>query len=138
MNHFLLSHEALKIEQVQNLLNNNATGGQVYFVGTVRNVSKGKKVVSLEFEAYESMVMRQLGKIADEIKSKWPVAEIVLHHRLGIVGVGEIPVIAAVSAAHRAEAFDACSHLMNQLKERVPIWKKELTADGEEWVTATP
>ncbi|MDZ4824743.1 MAG: molybdenum cofactor biosynthesis protein MoaE [Flavobacteriales bacterium] len=138
MNHFQLSNEALSIEQVQRLLNDDATGGQVLFVGTVRNVSKGKRVVRLEFEAYEPMVMRELEKIAVEIKSKWLVHKIVLHHRLGMVSVGEVPVIAAISSTHRAPAFEACAHLMNRLKESVPIWKKEVMEDGEVWVTETP
>jgi molybdopterin synthase catalytic subunit len=138
MNDFLLSTEPLLVTQAQQLLNDATCGGQVIFVGTVRNHTKGKAVAGLHFEAYEAMVLLELEKIAEEITAKWPVTNVVLHHRLGYCAVGHIPVIAAVGAAHRQEAFEACAYLMDRLKQTVPIWKKELFEDGEEWVTPNP
>ena len=108
------------------------------FIGTVRDMTKGKKVLRLEFEAYESMAVKEMEKIASEVIAKWPVHKILIHHRTGVLGVGEIPVIIVVSAAHRAAAFDACRYAIDTLKQMVPIWKKEVFEDGEQWVTPTP
>ncbi len=138
MNHFLLSNDNLLVENAQQLLHDVTCGGQVLFVGTVRNHSKGKAVAGLHFEAYDAMVYAELEKIAQEIMSKWPINTIVLHHRLGHCAVADIPVIAAVGAKHRQEAFEACAYLMDRLKQTVPIWKKEIFEDGQEWVTPTP
>lgn len=114
------------------------SGGIDIFIGTVRNATKGKVVVRLEFEAYERMAISEMTKIAEEILAKWPVHKVLIHHRTGILPVGEIPVIIAVSAAHRAAAFDACRYAIDTLKQTVPIWKKEVFEDGEQWVTPNP
>ncbi len=113
-------------------------GGIDVFIGTVRSATKGKAVVQLEFEAYEKMALSEMRKIAEAVLAKWAVQHIVIHHRTGILQVGEIPVIIAVSAAHRDAAFDACRYAIDTLKQTVPIWKKEVFADGEVWVAATP
>lgn len=114
------------------------SGGIDVFIGTVRNVTKGKKVVHLEFEAYEPMAISEIGKIAESALAKWPVHKILIHHRTGLLDVGEIPVIIAVSAAHRNAAFEACRYAIDTLKQTVPIWKKEVFEDGEVWVAAHP
>ncbi len=114
------------------------SGGIDIFIGTVRNATKGKPVVRLEFEAYEPMAVAELEKIARQAFEKWPVQKILVHHRTGVLEVGEIPVIIAVSAAHRAAAFDACRYIIDTLKQTVPIWKKEIFEDGEVWVAAHP
>jgi molybdopterin synthase catalytic subunit len=114
------------------------SGGIDVFIGTVRNETKGKKVVRLEFEAYEPMAVKEMNKIALDVFSKWPVQKILIHHRTGVLEVGEIPVVIAVSAAHRAAAFDACRYIIDTLKQTVPIWKKEVFEDGEIWVAAHP
>ena len=113
-------------------------GGIDVFIGTVRDATKGKKVVRLEFEAYDNMALHEMRKIADEILVKWPVNKILIHHRTGVLGVGEIPVVIVVSAAHRDAAFDACRYAIDTLKQTVPIWKKEVFEDGEQWVAAHP
>lgn len=113
-------------------------GGIDVFIGTVRDSTKGKKVLRLEFEAYESMALKGMNKIAEDILSKWPVHSVLIHHRTGTLGVGEVPVIIIVSAAHRVAAFDACRYAIDTLKQTVPIWKKEVYEGGEEWVTPTP
>ena len=114
------------------------SGGIDVFIGTVRNQTKGKNVTRLEFEAYEPMALSEMEKIAVQAFEQWPVQKILIHHRTGILQIGEIPVIIAVSAAHRAAAFDACRYIIDTLKQTVPIWKKEFFEDGEIWVGSTP
>ena len=80
------------------------------------------------------MAIREMEKIANETKEKWPIQKVLIHHRVGVLAVGEVPVIIAVSAAHRAAAFDACRFIIDTLKQTVPIWKKEIFEDGEAWV----
>ena len=113
-------------------------GGIVVFVGTVRNQTKNKRVLRLEFEAYEPMAVSEMRKIAEEIQSKFSLLKVSIHHRIGVLAVGEIPVIIAVSAPHRKAAFEACEFAIDTLKKTVPIWKKEFFEDGEMWVSATP
>lgn len=113
-------------------------GGLVVFVGTVRNQTKGKPVRHLFFEAYEPMAISEMRKIAESALAKFPVLKIAIHHRTGQLEIGEIPVVIAVSAAHRAAAFEACQFAIDTLKETVPIWKKEYFDDGEVWVAAHP
>ncbi len=113
-------------------------GGVVVFVGTVRNKTKGKKVLHLEFETYEKMALIEMQKIADEAKAKWSLDKMVIHHRTGLVPIGEEAVVIACSAAHRKEAFEACEYAIDTLKLSVPIWKKEIFEDGEVWVSAHP
>ena len=114
------------------------SGGIDVFIGTIRNVTKGKKVIKLEFEAYEPMAIAEMEKIAKQAFEKWPVQKVLIHHRTGVLEVGEVPVLIAVSAAHRAAAFDACRFIIDTLKQTVPIWKKEIFEDGEVWVAAHP
>lgn len=113
-------------------------GGIDIFIGTVRNATKGKSVLQLMFEAYEKMAISELDKIAQKALAQWPVQKILIHHRTGILQIGEIPVIIAVAAAHRDAAFEACRYVIDTLKLTVPIWKKEIFEDGEVWVAAHP
>lgn len=114
------------------------SGGIDIFVGTVRDATQGKTVLRLEFEAYERMALQEMRKIAEQMLERWPVHAVAMHHRTGILLPGEIAVIIAVSAAHRDAAFQACRFGIDTLKETVPIWKKEVFADGEIWVSAHP
>ena len=114
------------------------SGGIDVFIGTVRDVTKEKKVVRLEFEAYETMAVSGMKKIAEDTAAKWPVHKILIHHRTGILVPGDIAVIIVVAAAHRDAAFEACRYAIDSLKKTVPIWKKEVFEDGEEWVAAHP
>ena len=116
----------------------DAAGGLVQFVGTVRNQTKGKRVLRLEFEAYAPMAVLEMQKIAEQALEKWPVLNISILHRVGVLQVGEIPVIITVACAHRGAAFEACQFAIDTLKENVPIWKKEIFEDGETWVSAHP
>jgi molybdopterin synthase catalytic subunit len=115
-----------------------AAGAIAVFIGTTRDHSHGRRVVRLEYEAYEPMALRVMGDLAEAMKKKWEIEDVSIVHRVGNVNVGEVSVVIAVSAAHRREAFEACRHAIDELKESVPIWKKEYFEDGEEWVKARP
>lgn len=115
-----------------------ASGAINVFIGTVRNATSGMGVVRLEFEAYESMAVKEMTKIAEAAFAKWPIHKVLIHHRTGVLLPGEIPVIIAVSAAHRDAAFAACQYAIDTLKQTVPIWKREVFADGAQWVAAHP
>ena len=104
------------------------------FTGTVRRESRGRRVVHLEYEAYEGMAEDVMAEIAAELRARHDILEIAIHHRLGRVDVGEPSVVIAVSAAHRAAALAACREAIDELKERVPLWKKEVYEGGEEWI----
>jgi molybdopterin synthase catalytic subunit len=133
-----ISVKPLNIQWCIDYVMSPESGGIDVFIGTVRNSTKGKAVIRLEFEAYEKMAVAELQKMARQACDKWPIQKLVIHHRTGILEVGEIPVIIAVSAAHRAAAFEACRYIIDTLKETVPIWKKEVFEDGEVWVAAHP
>jgi molybdopterin synthase catalytic subunit len=113
-------------------------GGIVVFTGTVRNKTFGKRVIFLEFEALESMAIKEIEKICSFTFKRWPVKKIAVHHRVGKLAIGEVPVIIAVSAPHRLAAFESCQYIIDTLKKKVPIWKKEVFDDGEVWVAAHP
>jgi molybdopterin synthase catalytic subunit len=130
--------EPLNIQSCIDWVMTPQCGGIDVFIGTVREVTKGKTVVRLEFEAYETMALKEMKKIADEGMKRWAVHKIVIHHRTGVLQIGEVPVVIAVSAAHRDVAFDACRYIIDTLKQTVPIWKKEVFEDGEVWVAAHP
>jgi molybdopterin synthase catalytic subunit len=108
------------------------------FVGTVRNQTKGKEVVKLIFEAYETMALKEMTRIAEEAKTKWPLAKVLVVHATGEKKPGEAVVIVGVSSAHREASFEACRFLIDELKKTVPIWKKEFFSDNSVWVNAHP
>jgi molybdopterin synthase catalytic subunit len=125
-------------DAVINLVRTDNSGAINVFIGTVRNSTQNRKVIKLEFEAYESMALKELQKIVDQVKARWPVNEIAIHHRVGELAIGDVPVVIAVSTPHRSEGFEACEFAIDTLKLAVPIWKKEIFADGEEWVFTHP
>lgn len=108
------------------------------FIGTVRSSTKDKKVTRLEFETYSSMAISELNKIKEQVQERWPIKNIAIYHRIGTLTIGEIAVVIAVASPHRKESFEACQYAIDTLKETVPIWKKEIFEDGEEWVSAHP
>jgi molybdopterin synthase catalytic subunit/molybdopterin converting factor small subunit len=109
-------------------------GAIASFVGTVRRHSRGREVVHLEYEAYEEMAEPMLERLAAELTTRHGLCAVAIHHRVGRVEIGEASVVIAVSAAHRAAALDACREAIDTLKETIPLWKKEVYADGEEWI----
>ena len=124
----------IDVAQLENLVAGADSGAVVTFVGTVRNENVGRRVLRLEYEAYEPMALKEMRTLAYEAASKFRVARVAISHRVGILEIGEASVAIAVSAAHRAEAFDACEFLIDRIKEIVPIWKKEHFEGGEIWV----
>lgn len=109
-------------------------GAVVTFLGTVRDITGDEVTIALEYEAYPPMAERKMAEIAEELCARWQIGEVAMIHRLGRLEVGEISVAIAVSSPHRAEAFAACQFAIDRLKEVVPIWKKDLAADGStEW-----
>lgn len=108
-------------------------GALLAFVGTTREWTRGKRTVTLEYEAYAPMAISAMRGIGDEIARRWPGTLTAITHRIGAVGIGEISVVIAVSSPHRAEAYEASRYAIEQLKRIVPIWKKEVYEDGTEW-----
>jgi len=130
LTHTAIDHHALT-EQVRRA----GCGAVVTFLGTVRDLTDGKVTVALDYEAHPTMAEKKLAEIERDVRERWPVGEIALVHRLGRLEVGEISVAVAVSCPHRHQAFDACRHAIDRLKEIVPIWKQENWQDGStEWV----
>jgi MoaE-MoaD fusion protein len=109
-------------------------GAITTFVGTTRNENSGRRVLRLEYEAYEPMALSEMRKLAEEAVRRWGITRSAITHRIGVVEIGEASVAIAVSAPHRAEAFLACRFLIDRIKEIVPIWKKEHFEGGEIWV----
>ena len=134
---FITSKPIVPAEVLELVRSENA-GAINLFIGTVRNKTQDKPVIRLEFEAYERMAVKEMTKIANKAKEKWPINEIAIHHRVGALKVSDVPVVIAVSSPHRQQAFEACQFAIDTLKETVPIWKKEVFIDGEEWVSAHP
>ncbi len=110
-------------------------GAVVTFLGTVRDITGDKVTVALEYDAYPAMAGKKLAEIEADVRARWPVGDVAMIHRLGKLGIGEVSVAVAVSCPHRVDAFAACKHAIDRLKELVPIWKKEIWADGTtDWV----
>jgi molybdopterin synthase catalytic subunit len=133
-----LSKNKIDIDKVIEAVASDQAGAIDVFIGTVRNRTKNKKVLRLEFEAYESMAIKELEKIKERAFEKWPILKIAIVHAIGVLEIGAVPVVIAVSTPHRKDAFEACQFVIDELKKTVPIWKKEFFEDGEVWVSSHP
>ncbi|MHB8642178.1 MAG: molybdenum cofactor biosynthesis protein MoaE [Gaiellaceae bacterium] len=131
---FLLSEEPLSLEAVVEEVASDEAGAIASFVGTTRVHSRGRTVTQLEYEAYEGMAEQVMAEIAAELLARHELCTIAIHHRIGRVAIGEQSVVIAVSAPHRAAALAACAEAIDMLKQRVPLWKKEVYEGGEEWI----
>ena len=131
---FRLSEEPLSLEAVVEEAASDEAGAVASFVGTTRIHSRGRTVTHLEYEAYEGMAEQVMVEIADELKARYELCEVAIHHRIGRVPIGERSVVIAVSAPHRGDALAACKDAIDTLKERAPLWKKEVYEGGEEWI----
>ncbi len=130
-----LTTEPIRYDAVTEAVCRRDCGAVVTFLGTVRERTGDEVTVALDYEAYPGMAEKKMAEIEAETRSRWPVGEMVLVHRLGHLEVGAVSVAVAVSCPHRGQAFEACRHAIDRLKEVVPIWKKENWADGRtEWV----
>jgi molybdopterin synthase catalytic subunit/molybdopterin converting factor small subunit len=131
---FRLSDESLSLEAVVAEVAREEAGAIATFIGTTRVHSRGRTVVRLEYEAYAGMAESVMNEIADELRARYELCDIAIHHRTGRVEIGEPSVVIAVSAPHRHDALVACKDAIDTLKERVPLWKKEVYESGEEWI----
>jgi molybdopterin synthase catalytic subunit/molybdopterin converting factor small subunit len=131
---FRLSAEALSLDRVVDEVRDARAGAIATFTGTTRSQSRGREVVRLEYEAYEGMAEKVMAEIADGLLARHELVAVAIHHRVGVVEIGETSVAIAVSAAHRHDALAACREAIDELKERVPLWKKEVYEGGEEWI----
>jgi molybdopterin synthase catalytic subunit/molybdopterin converting factor small subunit len=131
---FRLSAEPLSLDAVVRAVADDCAGAVATFTGTVRNRSRNRDVLHLEYEAYEGMAENVMAEIAGELRARHELTAIAIHHRTGRVEIGEPSVVIAVSAPHRHAALAACREAIDELKERVPLWKKEVYAGGEEWL----
>jgi len=131
---FLLSDEPLSLDRVVDEVRDKQAGAIATFTGTTRIQSRGRTVTHLDYEAYEGMAERVMAEIAEGLQARYELSAVAIHHRIGRVGIGETSVVIAVSAPHRQAALTACKDAIDELKERVPLWKKEVYSDGEEWI----
>ena len=135
MKRFAFSHEAVSGEAVRRLVADDASGACVVFEGWVRNHNEGRRVRCLEYEAYERLGVKEGERILREAEQRFGIDTVYCVHRLGRLEIGDIAVIVGVSTPHRGEAFEACRYIIDEVKHRVPIWKKEYYENGDSgWV----
>jgi len=132
----LVTSDRLEVSSADQDLRSERVGAICIFVGTTRRFTGERESEQLRYEAFSEMAILEMERLAQEARERWPVTKVVLHHRLGVVKPTEASVLVGVSAPHRAESFEACRFLIDTLKERVPVWKREVLEDGRlEWVT---
>ena len=131
---FRLTSEPLSLDAVVDEVRSDQAGAIATFIGTTRLQSRGRAVLHLDYEAYQEMAEQVMAQIAAELKRRYDLCEIAIHHRTGRVEIGEASVVIAVSAPHRQDALAACKDAIDTLKEQVPLWKKEFYEDGEDWI----
>ncbi len=132
---FRLTHSPIDSAALTESVLRPGCGGVVLFLGTVRDLTGDVRTEFLEYEAYAPMAEAKMAEIEADVRARWPVGDMAIVHRLGRLDIGDVAVAIAVSCPHRAQAFDACRHAIDRVKELVPIWKKENAPDGRaDWV----
>jgi len=131
---FRLSDESLSVDAAVEQVRSAEAGGIATFIGTTRAQSRGREVLYLDYEAYEGMAEQVMADLADELTRRHDLCKVAIHHRVGRVDIGDMSVVIAVSAPHRAAALAACRDAIDELKVTVPLWKKETYVGGEEWI----
>jgi molybdopterin synthase catalytic subunit len=131
---FHVTDQPINVHELADAVASPSAGAVATFAGQVRDNARGRGVLVLEYEAYEEAAEKALAQIGAEIRERWDVEGVAITHRVGRLTVGEVSVGIAVSSAHRAEAFDACRHAIERIKQVVPIWKKEFYVDGASWI----
>src|SRR3982074_227578 len=116
--------------ELENAVRTDADGAVIVFRGVARRFSRGRDVVHLEYEAYPEMAEKVMAEIGDEMKTRWPITEVAIVHRTGVLEIGQASVAIAVSAPHRGEAFQAAQYSIDRLNKVVAVWKKEIYSDG--------
>ena len=129
-----VTREDFSVDEVVASIRSGEMGAIVTFLGTVRNSSKGRDVDRIEIQVYEEMAMKQLQAIKEEAIARFGVEEVAIVHRYGSLGVSDNIMMIAVGADHRPEAFEACQYILETIKEKVPLWKKEFTPEGDYWI----
>ena len=132
---FKVTDVSLSIDEAYAAVRRPDCGAVALFVGTVRDHHDGKTVRSLSYTSFSEMAEKEFRRIADEARARWTLGDVYIAHRIGPLQIGEASVVVAVSAAHRAEAFDACRHAIEELKKSAPIWKEEFYDEGKAWVS---
>lgn len=131
---FEIVEEPIQIESMIEKVSRREAGAITTFLGTVREWTKGRKTLYLEYQAYKPMAVKKLAQIGKEIKEKWPDTEVAITHRIGRLDISAIAVVIAVSSPHRKAAYEANEYAIERIKQIVPIWKKEHWEDGETWI----
>src|SRR6478672_6704641 len=131
---FEISKEKIDIQSIIDKVVQRDAGAITTFIGTVRELTKGKKTLYLVYEAYESMAVKKLEQIGAEISERWNGAQVAITHRVGRLEITDVAVVIAVSTPHRADSYEANRYAIERIKQIVPIWKKEHWENGEEWV----
>lgn len=129
-----VTREDFSIDEVVESIRSGGMGAVVTFLGVVRNNAHGRDVDRIEIQVYEEMAVKQLRAIREEAIAKFGVEEIAIVHRYGSLGVSDNIMMIAVGAGHRPEAFEACRYVLETIKEKVPLWKKEFTPEGDYWI----
>jgi molybdopterin synthase catalytic subunit len=129
-----LTADPIDTAALQARVSGPGNGAVLVFLGVARNHNRGREVLGLEYEAYGPMALAEMARIEAEALARWPGAEVAMVHRTGLVGIGEASVVIAVGSPHRAEAYETSRFLIDQLKARVPVWKRERYADGSDWI----
>ena len=129
-----ITHEPLDVQSISDSVRQETNGAVITFQGTTRLYTRDKRVVSLEYEAYQEMAEKKMEEIAQEVRQRWDLEDIALYHRIGHLEIGETSLVVAIASPHRKEAFEAARYAVDRIKEMVPIWKKEVFEDGEVWV----
>ena len=136
---FEVTREPIAKAALESRLLTGAAGAVVTFDGVVREQTKGRRVVTLQYEAYAPMAVKEMRKVGEEIRTRWPdVLNIGIIHRFGELQITESSIAIVITSPHRRVAFEACHYAIDRVKQTVPIWKKEIFADGEAWVEGTP
>lgn len=131
---FVVTRELLDPAPLVEAVRRDESGAVVLFYGVVRNENMGRNVQYLEYDVYPEMAIKKMREVADEVRAKYPITGIGVLHRVGRLEIGETSLLVAVSSAHRVAAFEACHFAVDRIKQIVPIWKKEVWEDGEEWI----
>lgn len=131
---FEIDDKPIDVTRVIAAVAHPAAGAIATFLGTTRDNNEGRHVSTLEYEAYPEMAVAEMRRIGETARERWPIQDIAIVHRIGVVPIGEASVVIAVSSAHRVAAFEACHFAIDRLKQVVPIWKKEHFDGGEIWI----
>ena len=129
-----ITNDRLNLEEVMLELEDNSAGALSIFIGNVRNRGRSGNVSEIYYESYSKMAEQKMNEIENEAQTKWEIKKLVVFHRIGNIKVGETSIIIGVSSEHRQEAFEACKFVIDSVKTRVPIWKKEISEKSQKWV----